>query len=297
MLANFVFLCYNEKKRTQAKRPSSERLLFMFPLMNFHTHTTYCDGANTPKEMVEEAIARGFKALGFSGHGYTFFDLRYCMTMEATEKYLEDIFRLKQEYKGDIEIYAGVETDLYSDLDTSAFDFVIGSLHYLKKNGEYFSIDGSPELFKELVKAYEGDLYTLAEDYFSLMGEMMDRTRANIIGHFDLITKYNEKGEYFNEENPRYRAAAEGALDRLLQTDCIFEINTGAIARGYRTLPYPSAAQIGKIAAAGNRFVLTSDCHQKEKLDFFFEEATHLPFWKEVERTLITDTSFIKKKT
>ena len=29
----------------------------MFPLMNFHTHTTYCDGANSPKEMVEEAIA------------------------------------------------------------------------------------------------------------------------------------------------------------------------------------------------------------------------------------------------
>ena len=268
----------------------------MFPLMNFHTHTTYCDGANTPKEMVEEAIARGFKALGFSGHGYTFFDLRYCMTMAATEKYLEDISRLKQEYKGDIEIFAGVETDLYSDLDTSGFDFVIGSLHYLKRNGEYYSIDGSPELFKELVKAYDGDLYTLAEDYFSLMGEMMDRTRAEIIGHFDLITKYNEKGEYFDEENPRYKAAAEGALDRLLHTDCIFEINTGAIARGYRSLPYPSASQIARIAKAGNRFILTSDCHQKDNLTHSFEAVTHLPFWKDVEKTLITDTSFIKKK-
>ena len=268
----------------------------MFPLMNFHTHTKYCDGANTPKEMVEEAIARGFKALGFSGHGYTFFDDRYCMTMAATEKYLEDVSRLKQEYKGEIEIYAGIETDLYSDLDTSGFDFVIGSLHYLKKNGEYYSIDGSPELFKELVKAYEGDLYTLAEDYFRDVATMMEKTDADIIGHFDLITKYNENGEYFNEEEPRYRRAAEEALDRLLKTDCIFEINTGAIARGYRTLPYPSASQIAKIAKAGNRFILNSDCHQKEKLDFFFEEATRLPFWKDVEKTLVTDTSFLKKK-
>ncbi len=268
----------------------------MYPLMNFHTHTVYCDGANTPKELIDAAIERGFKALGFSGHGYTFFDDRYCMTEAATEKYKEDIHRLKQAYRGQIEIYCGVETDLYSDLDTSDFDFVIGSLHYLKKNGEYFSIDGSLSHFQELVKAYEGDTYALAKDYFSLMGEMMERTEANIIGHFDLITKFNEAGEFFNEENPHYQEAVKAALDKLLRTDCIFEINTGAIARGYRTLPYPSASQIAQIAKAGNRFILTSDCHQKENLDHSFEAVTRLPFWKDVEKTLITDTSFIKKK-
>ena len=38
---------------------------------NLHTHTTYCDGNNSPEEMVLDAISAGFNVLGFSGHSYT----------------------------------------------------------------------------------------------------------------------------------------------------------------------------------------------------------------------------------
>ena len=38
---------------------------------NFHTHTTYCDGKNTPEEMVQAAIALGMTAIGFSGHSHS----------------------------------------------------------------------------------------------------------------------------------------------------------------------------------------------------------------------------------
>ena len=37
---------------------------------NYHTHTTYCDGANTPEELVLEAIRLGCPELGFSGHSH-----------------------------------------------------------------------------------------------------------------------------------------------------------------------------------------------------------------------------------
>ena len=37
-------------------------------LEDFHIHTTFCDGASTPEEMVQAAIALGLKRLGFSGH-------------------------------------------------------------------------------------------------------------------------------------------------------------------------------------------------------------------------------------
>ena len=36
---------------------------------NFHTHTKYSDGTDTPQEMIEAAIGFGFKALGFSEDG------------------------------------------------------------------------------------------------------------------------------------------------------------------------------------------------------------------------------------
>lgn len=36
---------------------------------DFHTHTTYCDGKNTPAEMVKAAYDMGFTDFGISGHG------------------------------------------------------------------------------------------------------------------------------------------------------------------------------------------------------------------------------------
>ena len=48
---------------------------------NFHTHTRYCDGKDSPAELAEAAFALGFRALGFSGHSFTPFD-PYGMTPE-----------------------------------------------------------------------------------------------------------------------------------------------------------------------------------------------------------------------
>ena len=52
---------------------------------NLHTHTVFCDGEDTPEAFVKEAIARGFDSIGFSGHGYAFFDDEYCMSREGTK--------------------------------------------------------------------------------------------------------------------------------------------------------------------------------------------------------------------
>ena len=45
---------------------------------NLHTHTSFCDGKNSPEEMVRSAVEKGFDVLGFSGHSYTPFDETYC---------------------------------------------------------------------------------------------------------------------------------------------------------------------------------------------------------------------------
>ena len=48
---------------------------------DLHVHTTYCDGKNTPEEVVLSAIEKGVERLGFSGHAYTSFDESYCMSV------------------------------------------------------------------------------------------------------------------------------------------------------------------------------------------------------------------------
>ena len=85
---------------------------------NYHTHTTYCDGKNTPLEIVQKALKLGISELGFSGHAsmppLRGGDTSYCMTVENTVKYREEIFRLKKEFSGKIKIFCGIEKDYYS---------------------------------------------------------------------------------------------------------------------------------------------------------------------------------------
>ena len=75
------------------------------------------------------------------------------------------------------------------------------------------------------------------------------------------------------ESDCRYLDPAMDALDELLKTDVIFEINTGAAPRGYRTIPYPASPFLARIAEKGGRVTFSSDSHAKETLLFGREDA------------------------
>lgn len=102
---------------------------------------------------------------------------------------------------------------------------------------------------------------------------MYNKTKCDIIGHFDLITKFNEKNVFFDENDCRYKSAWTDALDELLKRDVVFEVNTGAVARGYRTYVYPSEEILKYIKNKGGRVIITTDCHDKDKIDFYIKEA------------------------
>ena len=244
----------------------------MMVTSNFHTHTTYCDGKSTAEETVLAAIEKGMMALGFSGHAYTPFDASYCMSLEDTAKYRAEINRLKQKYAGQIDIYCGLEMDYFSEADTNGFDFLIGSVHYVKKNGAFLSVDGCA--FQENVHCgYHGEYYAFAEDYFALVSRVAEKTKADIIGHFDLITKFNEGEKLFSESNPRYEKAWDAALRALIPSGKPFEINTGAMQRGYRSAPFPAVPILKKIQEYGGKIIISSDCHQADAVDFAFDTA------------------------
>ena len=35
---------------------------------NYHTHSTWCDGKESPRKMIQAAVAKGFEVIGFSSH-------------------------------------------------------------------------------------------------------------------------------------------------------------------------------------------------------------------------------------
>ena len=189
---------------------------------NYHTHTTFCDGRDTPEQLVQEAIRLGCPALGFTGHSYAFYDAA-CMPKENIRPYQAEIRRLQSAYSGQIQILLGIE-----------------------------------------------------QEYYRLVGDLYEKTHCRVIAHFDLIEKFNEAGELFDRTHPRYRAAALAALNRLKSAPVLFEINTGAIARGYRTSPYPDPFLLRAMQDAGVKLMLNSDCHDRRFLLCGFDQYAHL---------------------
>lgn len=246
-------------------------------IQNLHTHTCYCDGADTPEEIVITAMNKGHMSIGFSGHSYMDYSPMFKKTGDKTEVYKKNVLDLKEKYKNLIKIYLGLEVDLYSNPDMSGFDYLIGSVHYLKCGEEYIGFDRNAMVVEDIIKRYfDGNGMKYAKAYYQTLAKLPDFGKFDIIGHFDLITKHCETRNFFDTSSKEYINAACEAAEALAGKIPFFEINTGAIARGYRTSPYPSIAIIKELKRLGFGVVITSDCHDKAMLDYRFNEAAEI---------------------
>ncbi|MEE0896405.1 MAG: histidinol-phosphatase HisJ family protein [Acutalibacteraceae bacterium] len=247
-------------------------------LQNLHTHSTFCDGKNTPRETVESAISQGFKSIGFSGHSYMHYDTDYCMTKTGTKEYIAEINSLKKEYADKIEIFLGIEADMYSAPDLpQEFDYKIGSLHFLLINGEYVEIDRPAEDVKKVIDEYfGGDGLLYAKKYYEELSKLPTYDNFDIIGHFDLITKHCDTHNFFDMNSKEYLSYAFDCAKKLSGKIPFFEVNTGAIARGYRKTPYPSVPIIKEMKRLGFGAVISSDCHDAKDLTCCFKDAEEL---------------------
>ena len=241
-------------------------------LRDYHVHSTFSDGVNTPEEIVLAALEKGMDELGFSEHAYAPHDYDCGMPLGTEVAYRAEIARLKEKYAGRIRILCGVEQDYYSVLPADEYDYRIGSVHNVCEQGEYYAVDGSAEEQRQAIdRFYGGDAYGMCERYYAMVSEIVERTNADIIGHFDLLTKFCEQQPLFDLHHPRYIAAWQAAADKLLRTGKPFEINTGAITRGYRTTPYPMADIRAYLQDRGAKFILSSDSHSAETLCWGFD--------------------------
>lgn len=249
-------------------------------VQNLHTHTVFGDGKNTAEEMVRGAMQTGCGSLGFSEHsplprsadpdGYT-------MAAEDVPAYRNEVLRLRKAYAGQLEIFLGLEQDIDSAPPKEDYDYLIGSVHGVWKDGAYLPVDESREGLVQAVAAhYSGDIGGLVRDYYQRTAEVYAKTACQIIGHFDLITKFNEAGRFFPEDHPKYLGIALEALEQLVKEDVIFEINTGAMSRGYRTAPYPSPPLLRFIREKGGRVCITSDSHSAGTVTYAFEQVEAL---------------------
>ncbi len=239
---------------------------------DFHIHTSYCDGKNSPEEIVCAALKLNMQKIGLVCHSYTHFDESYCIKKERVSDFIADVRNTAEKYKGKIEVLCGVEQDYYSTEPTDCFDYVIGSVHYVKIGNNFLDVDNTKEQFEAQVReCFEGDYFTFCEEYFKTVADVAKKTNCDIIGHFDLCTKFNEDSKLFDTNHPRYEKAAYEAIDRLLKYHKPFEINTGAISRGYRKDAYPEDKFVKYILENGGKVIISSDSHSIDTLCCEFE--------------------------
>ena len=243
-----------------------------------HTHADLCDGRDSLEAMAAAAFDAGVRYYGVSCHSHTPLATDEGFTLPANMmEYRRQVLAVREQYRGRMEVLLGLEWDSQSDIAPEGFDYWIGSVHYQKGgNGRFYAADWGEEHFTACRdELFGGDALAVAEGYFREVCRVAEK-KPPILGHLDLITKLNGGSRFFDEDSPRYKAAALEALHAADPAATLLEINTGGVSRGYRTAPYPALFLLREWRRMGGRIILTSDAHSADTVVYGYGQSAAL---------------------
>lgn len=240
---------------------------------NYHSHCAFCDGRSMPEEFVRFAIARGFRAYGFSSHSPLPFETFWNMSRDDMPDYIAEISRLKAKYSDKIEIYTALEIDYLDETYNPSIpyfrelplDYRIGSVHFLpvaqplaEKN--MMCIDGSLSDFRTSLERYfGGDIQKLVARYFNAVQQMVLAGGIDIVGHLDKIYMNGQRCEGFSFDASWYKDAFCETLDMISEKGLMVEINTKNLVKRRET--YPHMVFLGMLKERNIPVMVNSDCH------------------------------------
>lgn len=235
-----------------------------------HLHTEFSTDSETPmRAQAERAMELGIPAICVTDH----MDMDYPQGefWLDTDRYMEAVRRLQEEYRGRLEIGFGVELGLMEHLRARQeeylkkypFDFVIGSVHLIHGedpyNGELFRKYGDEEVFRE---------------YFRLSHRLLaDAPSIQSWGHLDYVVRYGQNPEVYSYR--KYADEIDAVLKLLLEKGIALEVNTAGFRTLGRTNPEPDVLRRYR-ELGGELITVGSDGHQPEYLGYRFRETEEL---------------------
>ena len=245
-------------------------------MVDYHMHTNFSDGKDTYLNYLEVARKKDLAEIGFTDH-ITLAPVDRCVKEVDFPVLRENLKNLCNNFSEDVQVRFGLEMDYFPEKEeeirqTISFfpvDYVIGSVHFI----EGWNFDSDRSLYG---KWSNNELY---RKYFELVQQSAKSGLFDIIGHFDLIKKFQCWPE--TDQTSLF----EETLKIMKEANVVIELNTSGMDRPCNEF-FPSREILSLACKLGVPVTLGSDAHEPNQVARHFDLA--VSFLKEVGYTKIT---------
>jgi histidinol-phosphatase (PHP family) len=221
----------------------------------------------------EVADERGIAELGVSEHIYRFRQAlevwRHPLWREYAIDDLDDYCRFVRE---DTDLRLGIEADFVAGaedrtanlLEAHPFDYVVGSVHFLREGSldmEQYSVWSSTRSAEEIWRRY-----------FQTVGEAARSGLFDILAHPDLVKVWGAHRPWPEGDLRRYY---ELAIEGIAESGIAIEVSTAGLRKHAQEI-YPAPALLEMCVEAGVPVALSSDAHRPRDVGADYEQALEL---------------------
>lgn len=221
---------------------------------DYHIHTNYSpDSSANMEDYIIQAIKLGYDDICFTDHIDYGAPFCYCCDVK---NYLKDIKFYQQKYKDEINIKFGMEFGAQAHhagyfqniFNVYNFDFIILSFHLINDKDLWDRSFQKGKTQAQFNQEYYEEIYKTIQVY----------TDYSVLGHLDLIRRYDDFGEMPFEFN---KEIIEKILLYVISQGKGIELNTSSFRYNLKDL-MPSVDILKHYKALGGEIItIGSDCH------------------------------------
>ena len=241
-------------------------------MFDFHLHSNVShDSQATPESLIQAALQAGLREICFTDH----LDYVQGSPHEAQAYWVEDYNKAYDHLSvPGLKIRLGTEVSLDTwslpmathDLQLRPYDFVIGSLHFLRHqdiyiNDEFWAERPQPEIIRE----YFEEILNCVQSYDNF----------DVLGHLTYISKCRSNPDPRAIAYKDYREIVDEILKTLASKGKGLEINTSGVDLIGAFLPHEEYLRRFK-ELGGEIVTVGSDAHQAHRVGQYTREACAL---------------------
>jgi histidinol-phosphatase (PHP family) len=232
-------------------------------MVDYHMHTSLSDGQDAHEDFILQAARKNLAEIGFSDH-FSILETEWNTAESDIPRMKESILELKArknlpiqvKFGAEIDYIPGKEKEIEELINSLPLDYVIGSVHFI---GDW-NFDTTPD-------SYEGkDIQKVYEDYFKLLTEAVNTGLYDIVGHADLVKKFNHRLHHSPVD--LYLEVIHAAKKQ----DMTIELNTNGKNKPCKEF-YPEEKFLELCYESDIPVIISSDAHKPEQVGQYFPEA------------------------